>query len=986
MIGCPHCKKTLRASGDIVGRKVTCPACRRAFVAGPAAADASAVPGAMSGPRWFYAQDRQRKGPVTLAELANLVRRGELTREAMVLAEGEQKWRPVGTVKGLFRTSGGSEAGAASRATPRRRVEKGEEPLAQEVGDGSGDPSYGKSGWLPVALGVGGAGMVAVVAAIVWVMIPPAAPKVDDSPTHPIANVAPKPSVPMNPIAPPLAKPAEPRAEAVALQDIDVPNLTAALLGRLNAERKALGLGSVVVDPELSAGCESHAKYAARNLELPGFAAAGGLRGETPSLSGASDAGRAAATVSVQSPQEPTRAFAIWWGRLSSRLRFVEPDLMRIGVGIARNHRGDWVTVVDPLRGLGKETVAYPAPGQKGVPLGFGGGLQGKNAGYPISLEFPPETVLADVVAVLTDEAGNRISSLVSTPAMPLPGVSSKTMVGLLPKSPLKGQTPYRVRISARVDDRPFEKSWEFTTVDDADADGQWAKLVLERINAFRRRAGQEPVTLDANLSVGCGNHARYLALNLHHPATQGLGGHKEDASLAGATPQGAKAGLAADIALGVALPTAAVDGWGATLYHRVPLLDPRLKRIGFGCARSEGFRWITVVDVATGKDQRPLPGPIAYPVDGQQEVPLEFPPGGEIPDPIPENKTGRAGYPITITFPVESPLTGATGVVEDEQGAVVPCWFSSPERPANPELPKKRQGTTVCLIPKTPLEPEKTYKVRVAGRLAEVPWQKSWRFRTAGAGMSPEEATRGVAERLSAVRHAVGLPAVVVDAELSKGCRAHAEYLIRNADLRKQADFSLVGERHERPGYSAEGERASNRSEAFFDATPPTKQIDDLLASLSQRSKLLDPRLVRIGVGCAFEAGVGWTCTLDLQSGLAEPAPIAVPSAAARNVPTDGFDRIPDNDTSGGFPISVLFRPGQKIRAVHGTLTDSSDNAVDTFLSSPEGPLSKNIAEPVIALHPRRALRAGETYTVTLQAVVDGRPWRQSWRFETAP
>ena len=980
MIDCPHCKKTLRASGEVVGRKVTCPACHRAFVAAADADDASAVP---SGPRWFYAQDRQRKGPVTLAELANLLRSGELTREAMVLPEGELKWQPVATVKGLLRTSGSVDAGGASRSVPTRRVEKSGRPAPAEAGDGSRDPSYGKSGRLRMLIGLGGFGLVAVLATGMWMMLPRAAPKIDDSPAPPMANNA-LPTVPM-PAAPPVPKRAESRSEPFGLQDIDAPKLTEALVNRLNAEREAVGLNRVVVDPVLSAGCQYHAKYVARNLELPGFAAAGGLRGEAPSLSGSSDAGRAAATVAVQSQHEPTKAFAIWWGRLASRLRFVDPELTRIGVGIARNDRGDWVTVVDPLRGLGKDPIAYPAPDQKDVPLGFGNGPDGKNAGYPISLDFPPETTLADVVAVLTDEAGNRIPSLVSTPAMPLPGVSSKTMIGILPKSPLKGQTPYRVRVSARVDDRPFEKSWGFTTEDDADADGRWAKMVLDRINALRRHVGQEPVTLDAALSVGCGNHARYLALNLHHPATQGLGGHKEDASLAGATPQGATAGLAADIALGVALPTDAVDGWSATLYHRVPLLDPRLKRIGFGCARSEGYRWITVVDVATGKDREPLPGPIAYPADGQDDVPLSFPPGGEIPDPIPEDKTGRAGFPITITFPVESPLTGATGVVEDERGEVVPCWFSSPERLANPALPPNRQGTTVCLIPKTPLEPEKTYKVRIAGRLAETPWQKSWRFRT-GAGMPPDEAARRVAERLNAVRQAIGLPAVVVDAELSKGCRAHSEYLIKNADLRKRADFSLVGERRERPGYSAEGERASNRSEVFFDATPPTKQIDDLLAILSRRSRMLDPRLVRIGVACSFEAGVGWTCVLDLQSGVVEASPIAVPAAAARNVPADGFDRIPDNDTSGGFPISVLFRPGQKIRNVHATLTDSSGKPVEAFLSSPEGPLSKNITEPVIALHPRRALRPGETYTVTFQAVIDGRPWRQSWRFETSP
>ena len=45
-----------------------------------------------------------------------------------------------------------------------------------------------------------------------------------------------------------------------------------------------------------------------------------------------------------------------------------------------------------------------------------------------------------------------------------------------------------------------------------------------------------------------------------------------------------------------------------------------------------------------------------------------------------------------------------------------------------------------------------------------------------------------------------------------------------------------------------------------------------------------------------------------------------------------------PDNDTTGGFPISVLFRPGQKIRSVFGTLTDSSAMAQERMRSSHPG------------------------------------------------
>ena len=91
---------------------------------------------------------------------------------------------------------------------------------------------------------------------------------------------------------------------------------------------------------------------------------------------------------------------------------------------------------------------------------------------------------------------------------------------------------------------------------------------------------------LDAALSRGCLAHARYLALNLGHPATAGLGAHDEDLSLPGASEEGANRGKASDIAIGDQTPLHGIDQWLATLYHRVPILEPNLKSVGYGCAR----------------------------------------------------------------------------------------------------------------------------------------------------------------------------------------------------------------------------------------------------------------------------------------------------------------------------------------------------------------------------------------------------------------
>ena len=106
---------------------------------------------------------------------------------------------------------------------------------------------------------------------------------------------------------------------------------------------------------------------------------------------------------------------------------------------------------------------------------------------------------------------------------------------------------------------------------------------------------------MDAGLSRGCALHADYVARNLDHPKVQGLGIHEEDASLPGATPLGAKAGKAAVIAV-ITDPVDSIDGWMATLYHRIPLLDPHLKRLGYGQALHPTRGWVTVLDASSGK------------------------------------------------------------------------------------------------------------------------------------------------------------------------------------------------------------------------------------------------------------------------------------------------------------------------------------------------------------------------------------------------
>jgi uncharacterized protein YkwD len=575
----------------------------------------------------------------------------------------------------------------------RRRFTIGDPPVAQAK---AASRSNRHLSWMLACGGVV-AGLLVAVVVNAWLREDPAPRPILWQPEHKIVAAE---SAKTTPRSVPTPDPA-PKPEVHALPAKSTDGQLANLVAHLNEFRKAANLSAVTVDADLSLGCQAHADYVAANRDHPKLAGAAGLQNEDPALPGYTDGGKAAARASLLAFVEPNKALDLWFGRIVSRPPLLNPHLERIGIGAARSAGGAWATVLDPTRGHAVPTVAFPAPGQINVPLNFSGGpeVAASSAGFPISLQFPLGGELAAFEAVLTDQLGNRVPVWQSTPEQGLPGARRSGLIGMIPKQPLTPKSVYRVRVAGRINERPFEKSWEFTTEGDGDETGSRAAILLDRLNRIRRQADLAPVELDDDLSRGCRLHAKYLVVNSRRPEIQGMQAHQEDPKLPGYTAEGQKAGKAANIAIGACEPPDALDGWMATPYHRVPLLEPGLKKIGFDCLRGDRFEWVTVLDVGNGSDRTSRSRPVFWPVEGQVGVPVNFPPGGEIPNPIPEDKTGRAGYPVTAFFPTDSPLRNAKAKLEDPTGGAVACWFSSPESPANP-IYSKHQGTMVCLIP----------------------------------------------------------------------------------------------------------------------------------------------------------------------------------------------------------------------------------------------------------------------------------------------
>ena len=248
---------------------------------------------------------------------------------------------------------------------------------------------------------------------------------------------------------------------------------------------------------------------------------------------------------------------------------------------------------------------------------------------------------------------------------------------------------------------------------------------VVMAINLRRVKAGLGVVRPIPGLNKGCDLHALYLTKN----DARGLSAHEEDPRGIGATEEGAKAGKRSVISPFPPheTPVEAVDSLMATLYHRVALLNPGVAEVGVGWANRRDGLGFLVVDVGGGDAKAdPKLFPIVYPLNGQEDVPLDFGLGGrENPNPIPDDGT-VGGDPVTVQVPdrrgkaADAEFRLFTGETE------VACWLSTPDAPARKDWP---QPGVFCLIPKDKLRPGSIYSVRFRDRLSGL--EKDWSFST---------------------------------------------------------------------------------------------------------------------------------------------------------------------------------------------------------------------------------------------------------------
>jgi uncharacterized protein YkwD len=262
----------------------------------------------------------------------------------------------------------------------------------------------------------------------------------------------------------------------------------------------------------------------------------------------------------------------------------------------------------------------------------------------------------------------------------------------------------------------------------------------LGPLNHYRSMAGLAPVEADDALSVADAAHSRYLVKNFADSIKHsGLGGeaHMEDSARPWYSEAGAQAAQSSNIEEGFhpadaqwLSPAAAVEGWLSIPFHRLWILNPNLRRAGYGQYCESGV-CVGSLDILHGVDgaspgPSPLPKPIEYP-PGKSELKFSSS-GNEWPDPL----TACPGYAhpvgLSVTLQlgtrVDARLSDYSIAADGSSAPLEACAFSA-DTYVNPDPAQQqrvrdmlRDFGAVVLIPRAVLRPGDYWvSMTVAGR-----------------------------------------------------------------------------------------------------------------------------------------------------------------------------------------------------------------------------------------------------------------------------
>jgi len=175
----------------------------------------------------------------------------------------------------------------------------------------------------------------------------------------------------------------------------------------------------------------------------------------------------------------------------------------------------------------------------------------------------------------------------------------------------------------------------------------------------------------------------------------------------------------------------AAVQMWVDSVWHRIPLLDPAIKVLGYGNAIG-----CDAIDFGPGMRTEPA-RVVVYPYDGQLGVTTAF--DGRFEGPMPPAPiTGwPSSNPISV-YAQELSITEHRLFVEGDDTPISHVWLDS----ASALLPPSQQRllrNVAFMYANQPFLPNTTYRVVIAGTYAGGLLNERWTFTT---GAAPDAVT----------------------------------------------------------------------------------------------------------------------------------------------------------------------------------------------------------------------------------------------------
>jgi uncharacterized protein YkwD len=245
--------------------------------------------------------------------------------------------------------------------------------------------------------------------------------------------------------------------------------------------------------------------------------------------------------------------------------------------------------------------------------------------------------------------------------------------------------------------------------------------------NSARAAVGLSPLRHDSSLASAASSHAGFVSLNSFlYTASSSISPHKQDPAGSGyvarnfwerAEIAGYRGAPLGEVIAYSPLPAVAVQQWLQSVYHRLPLLDPRATQLGFGVAM-EGDRAVAVA--VLGADSPPaapvgeLAGPLVYPPSQAQGVPISWD-GAESPTPPAPPGGFPSGPVLSVTWP-EDRVKGADLLVTGHallEAGTHPVEHTILDPSNDPQL---GGAPAVFLYAHAPLKPRTWYRLQVKG------------------------------------------------------------------------------------------------------------------------------------------------------------------------------------------------------------------------------------------------------------------------------